>query len=357
MLDLLGILLKDQPSAITKVTKNEAEKLIRDAIIAYRQTSSLNKLSLEQVRKAINRIHDKVYSDVSTFFDKEIAEQSLMAISQTSLAVGSMFTAFPIISVIADGVALATMAAALGLEIDLEAEGGKIVAEANGMKISIDKEPELAPARVWNDARSAELLTLGKLNAGMSSYRGDSSLYSLIFATESKTPNLNDDQLFAAIKQICIDTSNLSSNEPELGDKLFAVISAENDAEIRQAAQRITIISQQNAQLYASISVSVVFGAKLAYNIYKNYDSIKTSWNAIHGGTIPEGMTGRWTKTMSTCNKISAGVGAVAGIFGASIEIWSAIKTAKEKENALKTIDDNRDSIVNYYDSLLSHVH
>ncbi|SHI48936.1 hypothetical protein [Aquimarina spongiae] len=357
MLEILGVLLSGQSTIITKVTQSEAETMIRNAITAYRQTPSLNSLSLDQVHAAIDRVYNKVYSDVSSFFDEEIAEQSLMAASQAAMAAGSIFSFFPLVSVICDGAALATMATALGLEIDLEKKGPKIVTEANSLKTTIDQQPELAPAKVWNDARSAEILTLGRLNAGMASYRGDSSLYSLIYVIDVKTPGLTDDQLFDAVKKLCIDTNDLAAKLPNLGDKLYAVVSAENPTEIKQATEAMTEISQEVAQLVGAIIGTVVFGAKLSYNVYKNYNSIKTSWNAIEGDPIPEGMEGRWTKTMTTCDKISAGVGAIAGVFGASMEIWQAIKTTKQKDEALKTITDNRDSIKEYYDSVLSHVH
>jgi hypothetical protein len=357
MLEVLGILLDGKPTIITKVTQDEAETMIKNAIIAYRQTPSLNSLSTNSVHSAIDRVYNKVHSDVSSFFDEEITEQSLMAISQASMAAGSIFSFFPLVSVICDGAALVTMATALGLEIDLEEKGQKIVAEASSLKTTIDGQAELAPAKKWNNARSAEILTLGQLNAGMASYRGDSSLYSLIYVIDVKTPGLSDEQLFEAVKKLCLDVNDLASKVPNLGDKLYAVVSAENSTAIKQATEAMTEISHDVAQLVGAIIGTVVFGAKLSYNVYKNYDSIKTSWNAIEGEAIPEGMEGRWTKTMGTCEKISAGIGAVAGIFGASMEIWQAVKTAEQKTEALQTITDNRDSIKEYYDSVMSHVH
>ncbi|MEZ4776717.1 MAG: hypothetical protein R3D00_26310 [Bacteroidia bacterium] len=358
MLELLGLLLSGQSGKpTTDVTQQEAETMIRNAIKAYRQTPSLNSLSLDDVHKAINEVHDKVYSDVSSFFDEEIAEQSLMAAAQLAMAAGSIFSFFPLISVICDAASVATMATALGLEIDIEKKGPKIALEANSLKSLVDAEPALAPAKAWNDARSAELLTIGKLNAGMTTFRGDSGLYSLIFVIDQKTPNLNDDQLFNEVKKLCINVNDLASKVPNLGNKLYVIASSENTTKIKEEKNAMAAISQEVAQLVGAVVAIVVMGAKLSYNLYKNYESIKTSYNAVEGDPIPEGMEGRWTKTMGTCEKISAGIGAVAGIFGASLEIWQAVKTTEQKNQALSTIDQNRDSIIEYYNSVLSHVH
>ncbi len=357
MLELLGTLLSGQTSILTKVTKEDAETMIRNAITAYRQTPSINSLSKDAVHTAIDRVYSQVNSDVASFFDEEIAEQSLMAASQAAMAGGSIFSFFPLVSVIFDATALATMATAMGLEIDIELKGPKIVAEANGLKDKIDQQPELAPAKKWNDARSAEILTLGRLNAGMQSYRGDSSLYALIFVLDQKSPGRNDDQLFEAVKKLCMDVSDLADKLPNLGDKLYEVVSKEDPTAIKQATENLAGVSTEVAQLVGAVVGTVVLGAKLAYNMYKNYDSIKTSWNALEGDPIPENMEGRWTKTMGTIDKVTAGIGFIAGVFGASMEIWAAVKTTEQKHEALKTIADNRDSIKEFYDSVLSHVH
>lgn len=357
MLEILGILLSGQSSIITKVTQAEAEKMINNAITAYRQTPSLNKLTLDKVHTAIDRVYNKVHADVSSLFDEMIAEQSIMAISQAAMAGGSIFSFFPLVSVIFDAASLATMATALGLEIDIESKGPKVIAEANGLKTTIDDQAELAPAKVWNTARSAEILTLGRLNAGMSSYRGDSSLYSLIYVIDQKGDNLTDAQLFEKVKELCLNVNELASKVPNLGDKLYEIVSKEDPTAIKQAVEKMASVSTEVAQLVGAIIGTVLIGAKLTYNMYKNFDSIKTSWNAVEGDPIPEGMEGRWTKTMGTIDKIGAGIGAVAGIFGASMEIWQAVKTAEQKDSALATIAENRDSIKEYYDSVLSHVH
>ncbi len=357
MLEILGVVLSGQSTLITKVTQAEAETMLRNAITVYRENSELNKLSIDNVNAAIDRVYNDVYSDVKGFFDEEIAEASLMAASQAAMAGGSIFSFFPLVSVIFDATALATMATAMGLQIDIQNKGAKVVAEANGLKQKVDEQPELAPAKKWNDAKNAELLTLGQLNAGMQSYRGDSSLYALIFVLDQKTPGLNDDQLFAQLKQLCKDVNDLAAQLPNLGDKLYDVVSKENTDEIKAAVQAMANVSTSVAQLVGAVVGTVIMAAIVGYGIKKNFSSIKTSWNALETDPIPEGMETRWTKTLTRMEKFRAGIGAIAGVFMTAMEIWQAIRTAEEKDKALKTISDNRDAIKDYYKSILSHQH
>jgi hypothetical protein len=248
------------------------------------------------------------------------------------------------------------MGTATGLEIYINAKGSEIVVEANSFKSEVDKEPELASVKKWNEARMTELLILGQLNAGMQDYRGSSSLYALLFVIDQKTPGLNDEQLFNEIKNLCISINDLAEQLPNLGDKIYGVVLKEDSSEIKEATQAMAEVSTTIVPLVTTVVGTVVLGAKLMYNYCKNIDSIKRSWNALESDPIPENMESRWIKTMKTIDKVQAGIGGFVGIFGASIQIWQAVKTAEQKDKALATIADNRDAVKAFYDSVMSHI-
>jgi hypothetical protein len=198
---------------------------------------------------------------------------------------------------------------------------------------------------------------MGKLNVGMQDYRGESCLFALISVIAGKNPEFSKDQLFEAVKKHCLDIHDLAERLPNLGAKLYEIVSKENAEEIKAAVEAMAQVSGAVAQLVGSAVATVVFSAKLSIDLYRNMDSLKRSWNALEGAPIPEGMESRWTKTMSKIDKVQAGVGAFMGVFGASMEIWQAIKTAEQKDEALATIAKNRDAIRTFYDSVMSHVH
>ncbi len=356
MLEILGVLLSGEKTVVTKVTKDQAEDMINKAIIEYRETPNINSLGKDKVHAAIERVYEQVHSDVASFFDKEIAGEGLMAASQVAMTAASIFKSFPLVSVILDATALVTMAAATSLEIDIETIGSKIVVEANSLKSEIDKQPELAPVKKWNDARADEILIMGQLNAGMQDYRGDSSLYALISVIDQQTPGLKDDQLFNAVKKLCIDVNDLAGKLPNLGDKLYDVVSKENPDEIKKATQAMAEVSTGIGELVGAVVGTVIMSIILVCTYRQDSELIRRSWRALVGTEpIREGES--LTRTMQTREKILAGTLALGNAVGAGFEIWQAVKTAEQKDEALSTIAKNRDAVMTFYDSLMSHVH
>ncbi|MEM7352717.1 MAG: hypothetical protein AAF657_18100 [Acidobacteriota bacterium] len=357
LLDLLGLILRDQAKEVTNVTKEQVETMLRNAITEFRETPNLHRLSKESVDTAIDRVYEQVYSDVAFFFDEEIEEASLQASAAFAAAAGSAFSFCPAAAFGFDLASVAFTAAAAGLEIDIERRESHVVAEANGLKAKVDEEPELAPLKKWNDAREAELETLQLLNEGMQSYRADSSLYSLVFVIDQKYPGLNDDELFTKLQVACLDANELANVYPGIGDKLFEVVSMEDPDEIKAEFQAMAEISSEVAALVGTIAGTIVVVGKFAYGSYKNLKSIKASWNAVEGEPFPEGMESRWMKSMTESEIRVAGVGAVIGVVLGGIALWQAFKDEEAKDKALTAIGKNRDSIKEFYASVLDHAH
>merc|ERR1719384_212633 len=96
------------------------------------------------------------------------------------------------------------------------------------------------------------------------------------------------------------------------------------------------------AQLVGDSVGTLGLGVKLAYNINKNMESIKTSWNSMIGDDLPEGMQGRWMKQMSYTDVVCGGVLSAITLGFAGLEIWQAVKTKEQKNTCLAQLAKSR---------------
>ena len=356
MLDRLGTVLSGKSLKDVNVTKEEAEKLLTNAVIEFRQTGTVQHLSIIDVNNAVDKVYNKVKADVTSFFDKTIAEESLNAISSAALAGGSIFSAFPLVSVIFDVAALSTMAAAMGLEIDLQVEGPKIMAEASGLKSLIDEEPQLLPAKVWNDARAETIETIGRLK-GIEQTEGSSYLYALLFVIDQSKPNLTDAELAEELRTQCINFNDLLDKMPNLGRDLYDIVSSEDPSEIAEKVQKIIMVAPSGiVGILQTVIPFVAMTAILSFQTFRRFDKIQISWTGLAGGPVPQGMETRWRRTMTNIDRVQSAAGAIIGIFGATMSIWQAVKSAGAKEKALESLALNRDAVKHFYMEVIEHV-
>jgi hypothetical protein len=353
LLNEVGDLLNGGQSSLTKVTTAAAQQMMRDAVTAFASTSQLKTLSKDAVNAAIDRVYAKTRDDVSGYFDEQIAEESLMAISQAAMATGSIFTAFPVVAVIADATSLATLATTMGLEIDLAKKGPKIFAEANGMVNAVASQPELISAKGWFDARRSEILTIGQLQSGLRNQDIYDYFYAIIFSIATANPNLSTQQLGDKVIDVCKTFNNFLSSYPSTLNHIAQMISSD-DPQIIEAA-RLQLKADPTAWSYIVPILSfIVVGTKVGISAITSIKGLRAAWKAVNAGEeLPEGWISKYQRELTAGQKVSAGVVAVMGLAMSGFEIWQAVKTSDQKANILNQLRDARDSTQAFYDSII----
>jgi energy-converting hydrogenase Eha subunit A len=248
------------------------------------------------------------------------------------------------------------MAASMGLEIDLEVKGPKIMAEAAGLKSLIDEEPQLLPAKTWNDARAAAIETIGKLK-GVEKAEGTSYLYALAFVIDQSKPNLTDAQLVEELKTLCLRFNDSLDKFPRLEEDLYNIVSSEDPVEISEKVKEIITVAPPGITgILQSVIPFVSMTAILSFQTYRRFDKIRISWEGLAGGPVPQGMETRWRRTMTNIDKVQSAVGAIIGIFGATMSIWQAVKSSEAKGATLGSLAEGRDAVKKFYLEVIENV-
>lgn len=362
---ILNEVLSGNELGSTDVTQAEAEMMLQNAVTVYRKTPSLKALKKDYVYAAIDKVYNQARADLTRLFDEEIAEQSLIAASQAAMSIGSILSFFPPAALIADSASLATFATALGLQIDISVEGSKIIEQASSMRQNVDKEPALAPVKVWNDARTAELTTLGRLKAAPTSFRSASFLYTIIMLIVQQNPSYTDAQIIEEMRSLFKDVAEIAQSYPNFGQTLATIVSTEDDKVISDSIQKIVIASTKTSQLIGGVIGFIGVAVILTYKGYKNFKFIRDTQAAIERGanisTSPLNeaeqklVDQNFVRNLSTLEIGMAATLAVVSAVAAGVEIWQAIETTKEKHNALQVLEENRDAIRTYYGTLIDH--